>query len=258
MRVVLVHQGDVVIDIFLLGEHAAQAVRNDDGEFVSVGWIVAAAVRDERGCDLTAAVLVLQAFSVERRSPGRRAEQETARATIAGRPGEIADALKTEHRVEDVERNHRKFVIRIRGSGRNPRRDRAGLVDAFLQDLPELVFAIPHELLGVLRVVELADRRVDPELAEHAFHAEGTRFVGDDRHDARSDLAIARDRIEDANEGHRRGDVPIARALQLRFERVQLGNRQRSRLSAALRNVPECGQRVRAGSAFPAPSSAGL
>ena len=59
---------------------------------------------------MAVAVLVLQAFAVERGAPGGAAEQEAARAHVARRPGEIADALEAEHRIEDVERDHRHAV----------------------------------------------------------------------------------------------------------------------------------------------------
>jgi hypothetical protein len=56
---------------------------------------------------------------------------------------------------------------------------------------PRLVLAVVHQLLGVLRLVELTVRRVDAVLPEHAFHAERARLVGDDRHDPLADLFIA-------------------------------------------------------------------
>ena len=49
------------------------------------------------------AVLVLQAFAVERRAAGGAADEEAAGAHVARRPGEIADPLEPEHRVVDVE-----------------------------------------------------------------------------------------------------------------------------------------------------------
>ena len=53
------------------------------------------------------AVLVLQALAVERGPPGGAAEQEAAGPRVAGRPGQVADPLEAEHRVVDVERDHR-------------------------------------------------------------------------------------------------------------------------------------------------------
>ena len=43
------------------------------------------------------AILVLQAFTVERRTTGRAANQKTAATHFAGQPDEVADALQAEH-----------------------------------------------------------------------------------------------------------------------------------------------------------------
>src|ERR1700733_8911591 len=128
------------------------------------------------------AVLVLQALTVERRASGGAAHEEPARAQVARGPDEIADALEPEHRVEDEERDHLLAVRRVRRGGGHPRRNRAGFVDALLQNLTGLVFAVPHQLIGVLRTVELPERLVHADLAEHAFHAERARLVGNDRY----------------------------------------------------------------------------
>ncbi len=135
MRVVLVHQREVIEGIFLIGKHPLEAVLNDDGELVTVGRIEAAAVGNERRRDLTLPVFVLQTFAVERRAARGRAEQEAARPAIAGCPDQVADALEAEHRVEDIEWDHRQVVIRVRRAGGDPRRKRPSLVDAFLKNL---------------------------------------------------------------------------------------------------------------------------
>jgi hypothetical protein len=83
MLVVLVHHGDVVEDVLLLLVHAAHAVLHDDRDFVREGRVVADAVRNQAGEDQRVAVLVLQAFAVQRRAAGRAADQEAARALVA-------------------------------------------------------------------------------------------------------------------------------------------------------------------------------
>ena len=153
------------------------------------------------------AVLVLQALAVERGAPGSAAEQEAARAHVARRPGEIADALEAEHRIIDVEGDHRRVGSGIGRRRRDPRGHRAGLVDAFLQHLPLAVLAIIHQLIGVLRAVKLADLAEDADLPEHALHAEGAALVGHDRHDALADILVAQQRREDAHERHGGGDL---------------------------------------------------
>jgi hypothetical protein len=115
---------------------------------------------------------VLQALAVQRRATGCRPDQEAACATVSRGPGEVSNPLETEHRIEDVEGDHRDPVVGVRRCRGNPRRERARLVDALLEDLTVLVLAIEHEVLGVFRRVELPHLREDPELAEHALHAE--------------------------------------------------------------------------------------
>ena len=185
--------------------------------------------------------------------PDGAAHQEAARAQVAGRPDEIADALEPEHRVEDEERDHLLAVRRVRRRGGHPRRDRAGFVDAFLQNLARLVFAVPHQLIGVLRPVELAERRVHADLAEHAFHAEGARFIRNDRHQARADDLVANQRAERARVRHRRRELALAAVFEQRFERVELRHRQRRFDVAPARpgTVRRARLRVRAGTCIP-------
>lgn len=47
---------------------------------------------------------MLQSFSAESGAAGGRADQEAPRALIRGRPDKIADPLKSEHRIVDIER----------------------------------------------------------------------------------------------------------------------------------------------------------
>ncbi len=111
--------------------------------------------------------------------------RESAKAQIG-----IAHALEAEHRIVDEERNHLHAVVRVGRAGGRERRHRAGLGDAFFQNLAVLRFLVVQEHLGVVRLVELALAGVDAELAEQRFHAERARFVGDDRHDALADLGM--------------------------------------------------------------------
>jgi hypothetical protein len=109
-RVVLVQQRQVVEDVLLLLDHALQAVVHDHRDLVREGRVVAHAVGDGAGQDVAVAVLVLQALAVERGAPAGAAQQEAARLHVAGRPGQVADALEAEHRVVDVERHHDAVV----------------------------------------------------------------------------------------------------------------------------------------------------
>ena len=63
--------------------------------------------------DLAVAVLVLQPFAVQRCSTGRRRRSGTRGRACRPPPSEVADALETEHRIIDVERNHRHVVAAV-------------------------------------------------------------------------------------------------------------------------------------------------
>ena len=164
-------------------------------------------------------------------------DEEPAGLHVPRRPGKVADALEPEHRVEDVERDHVDPVVGIGGGGGDPRARRAGLGDALLEDLPVAGLAVEHELVGVLRHVELALVGVDPELAEQPLHAEGARLVRHDGHHEAADLPVADQRGEDAHERHRGGNFALAAALEQRIERGELRYFQGRGLAAALRQV---------------------
>ncbi len=104
LDVVLVHHRQVVEDVLLLLAHAPQAVPDDHGELVGVRRVVGTAVRHDRREQMRVPVLVLEPFAVQRRAPRGGADQEAPRAAVTRRPGEVADALEPEHRIEDVER----------------------------------------------------------------------------------------------------------------------------------------------------------
>ena len=167
---------------------------DDHREFVGVGRVVGDAIGDGRGENVAVAVLVLQALAVEGRAARRAADQEAARAHVARRPGEVADALEAEHRIVDVERDHRHVGRRVGRARGDERGHRARLVDALLEDLALRVFAVVHQLIGVLRPIELADLAENADLPEKPLHAEGAAFVGDDRHHARADVLVAQER----------------------------------------------------------------
>ena len=183
------------------------------------------------------AVLVLQALAVQRGAPRSPAQQEAARAHVTGGVAKVPHALEAEHRVEDVERDHLHGVRRVRRGGGHPVAHAAGLVDAFLQDLPVLVFLVEHQLVVVLRRVELALLVPDAKLPEHALHAEGARFVRHDRHDVLADVLVADQQLQDLDEGHRCRDFAVIGALEEALEGGTFRHDQWRGLLAALRQV---------------------
>ena len=120
LRVGLVHDGDVVELVDLGFDHAAHAVVDDDREFVGVGGVVGAAVRRQGRHRVTGAVLMLQPLPREGRAARRGAQQEPACPLVGRGPDQVADPLKAEHRIVDIERQHREVVDAVGGRRRRP------------------------------------------------------------------------------------------------------------------------------------------
>ena len=236
--VVLVHHRQVVINVFLLDIHAAQAVLHHHRQFVLEGRVIRDAVRDGSVVHVRVAVFVLQAFAVQRGAASGAAQQEAARAHVARGPAQIADTLDAEHRVVDVERNHRHAMRGIRRCGRDPVAHGASFVDAFLQHLTRLRFLVEHQLVVILRHVLLAFLVPDTNLAEQAFHAERARLIRHDGHDVLTDVLVFQQDVQNAHEGHRRGHfAAFTGGLEQRVKRRQRRNLQRVGLLATGRQV---------------------
>ncbi len=141
---------------------------HDDSNFVSVSRVVRDTVRDSQRLNVAVTIFVLQTFAVQGGTTGSTADQEATRLLVASRPAQIANTLEAEHRVIDVERDHRQIVGAVRGRRCQPGTTCAQLVDPFLQNLTFLVFFIVSNLLAVLRGVLLTVRAVNTNLTEQA------------------------------------------------------------------------------------------
>lgn len=76
MSVVFVHYSNIVVDIFLLLIHSAQAVMNNDGQFVAIGRIIGHTIRHGAGQYQTVAILVLQSFTSKCGAAGSTSENK--------------------------------------------------------------------------------------------------------------------------------------------------------------------------------------
>ena len=186
-----VHYRQVIEDALALGEHSLNAVLNDDRQLVGVGRIVGEHIRDRIGIQLRVAVLMLQAFAVEGGAARRAADQKAFGADVSGQPKLVAHALQAEHRVINIHRDHRHGVRGVGGAGGDKARHRTGLVDALFQNLTVLGLLIIHHVLTVNRLIQLPARRVNAEATDQAFHAEGARLVGHNRHDVLAQRFVA-------------------------------------------------------------------
>ena len=235
LGVVLVVEGDVVVDVLALDVHALDPVAHDRGELVGEGRVVAADDRHRRRQDVAVAVVVLQALAGQRGAPGRRAHEEAATTGIPECPHLVAGPLEAEHRVEDVERDHRVAVGGIRGPGRLEAGHRARLGDALLEDLAVGRLAVRQHEIGVDRLVALPEGGVDADLLEQRVHAERARLVGDDRDDARPELLVADQVAQDPREDHGRRDLGLAAGREL-LVHLGCGRGQRPGADDALRD----------------------
>jgi hypothetical protein len=184
------------------------------------------------------AVLVLQAFTVERRAARGAADEEAAGHLVRGGPDRVAGPLEAEHRVEDVDRDHRLVVRGVRRARRGERPDRTGLVDALVQDLALLGLLVGEHQVRIDRGVVLAVRVVDLLAREHRVHTEGTGLVRDDRHEARADLLVLDELAQQPDERHRRGDLLLAGALLDEVVDLVAGEHQRLAGGPARRQRP--------------------
>jgi len=178
---------------------------------------------------------MLQALACQRRASRRTTDQESTRLLVSTGPDKVPDTLEAKHRVVDVERHHRHVVVGISGASCGPGTKRAGLVDALLENLSLFILAVVHEFTGVNRLVQLTFRGVNPDLAEHALHAEGTCLIGNDRHDVFADLLVTDQRRKNAHESHRRRRFAFARPVDLRLECLKRRHRQRFRFPPPFR-----------------------
>ena len=235
----LVVDREVVEDVLLVfAVHPSQTVSHDVADLVAIRGVVGHDRRIGRCQQERVAVLVLQTLAVEGRATRRRAEDEAAHHLVHGLPEGITRALEAKHRVEDVDGDHR---LAVGGVGR-PRgdegSDRAGLIDALVQDLAVLGLLVVEHQLAIDGDVLLPCGVVDLRRREERIHAERARLVGDDRHEARADALIAHEVLEESHEGHGRGDRLLARATADHLVGVRRRHRQRCRAGAPLRDGP--------------------
>ncbi|MNI68785.1 hypothetical protein D3C73_1244980 [compost metagenome] len=120
LRVVFVHQRDVVELVDLPFEHLAHAVVEDHRKLPGERRIVGPAIGHHRRHQMAVAVLMLQAFAPQGGASRRGPEQETPGALVGRRPDQVTDALEAEHRVVDVERQHRQVVHAVGGGRGDP------------------------------------------------------------------------------------------------------------------------------------------
>ena len=236
LRVGLVVDGDVEVHVLrVLTEHPAQTALDDVGDLEGECRIVGHHRRVGRRQQQGVAVGVLESLAGQCGAPGGRTQHEAAGHLVGRGPEAVAGALESEHRIEDVDRDHWFVVRRIRRPDGGERCGRARLVDALVQDLALLALGVGEHQLGVHRCVELAVAVIDLQARKPRVHPEGAGLVGDDRHDARSDVAVAQQLFEYPDRRHSGSHVLVSRPGLERLIDLAGRKRQRLGLGAALR-----------------------
>src|SRR5690348_8447858 len=237
----LIGHREVVKDALLLFVHAANAITDNDGNFVGKGGIEGVKIGHRVGQELAIAVLMLQAFAGQRGATRSAADQEAARARVAGGPDEVTDALESEHGIKNEEWNRGDAVRGVGGSGGDEGGDGAGLGDSFLENLAVGGFFVVKQRLAVHGIVELADVRIDSHLAKERFHAEGAGLVGNNGHDELAEFLVAQELCKHADESHGGGDFAAVCALEEFLEEIFGRLVYGDRIDLALGNIPAQG-----------------
>src|ERR1700733_5288138 len=173
---------------------------------------------------MAVSVLVLQPFAGECGAASGASDQEAASAHIGSGPDQIANALESEHRVINKERNSVDSVIGIRRPRRDERTHRSGFGNAFFENLSVFGFFVVEQRVHIDWLIKLADARVDSDLAKQSFHAKSASFVRNNWHDELADLRIAQQLSQQADEDHSGCDVTAFSAF-VKFLEVRFRNR---------------------------------
>ncbi|EME17209.1 arginase/agmatinase/formimionoglutamate hydrolase, arginase family protein [Rhodococcus triatomae BKS 15-14] len=221
--------------------HAADPVPDDVRDLVGERGVVGDGGGVGRREQQRVPVGVLQALTGERGAAGGGAEDEAAGHLVGRRPQSVAGALEPEHRIEDVQRDHRLAVGGVGGADRGERRRRTGLVDTLVQDLADAGLLVRQHQFGVDGGVQLTVAVVDLQRREPRVHTERAGLVGNDRHDSLADLLVPQQFLDDADQRHRGRDLLLARSLADGVERGDVRHRQWRCVGVPRRQEPaEC------------------
>ena len=159
----LVVHGQVVHDVVIFIEvavHLLKTTLDDVPDLVAVCGVVVLHSGVGACQDGGVTIHVLQALARERGTTSGCTNNETAAQLIRGSPESIASALEAEHRVEDVNRDHRLTVCIEGGTGRDKCCGCASLVNTHVQNLTQRRLRVGEHKLVVNRNVVLSVRVV--------------------------------------------------------------------------------------------------
>ena len=214
----LVVDRDIEDDILALrmvrrrGIHPLQAGLHDVRHFVGKGWVIVDDPRVGGSQQWRVAIGVLQSLTGQGRATSGGPDQEAPRHLVGHRPDEVPDALKTKHRVEDEERDHRLTVRGVRRSGCRGRAKSAGFGDALMQHLAIHRLTPLEQQAPIDRLVLLTAWVVDLGAREHRVHPESAIFIRRNRHDPLADLLILHPVAQLPHQSHGAGHLRLSGA----------------------------------------------
>src|SRR5712691_4739624 len=233
----LVGDGQVIEDGLLVYVHALDAVLDDDGDLICECRVISQKVGHSQHQHMTVAILVLQAFASKSGPPRGATEQEAATTHVCRGPDQVTDPLETKHGIINKEWDRIYAVIGVGRTRCDERAHRTSFGNAFFENLAVLGFLVIEQGVHIDGLVELADTRVNADLPEKRFHAEGAGFVGDDGDDQFTDFRIAQELRKQADEDHGGGRFATVGAL-IELLKMGFGNGfQRSGANLALGQI---------------------
>ena len=132
----LVINSQVVVDVLRIwAKHSAQAVFENVPNLVAESRVISDHPRIGACEEQRVTIFMLQALTIKGGAARCSAKNKAPRHLIHCGPERVAGALETEHRIKNVERNHRLVLCRVGAPDGGKGRNRPGLVYPFMQDL---------------------------------------------------------------------------------------------------------------------------
>ena len=164
---------------------------------------------------------MLQALAHESGATGCCTHEEATCACIGCLPNEIANALKPKHGIEGEEGNHGNTTCGVASTCSNEARHCTSFSDAFFENLALSRFCVGQQQVVVNWFVLLAVCCVNLLFAEQRVHAKCAGFVGNDGHNALTEVVITREIAQHASKRHRGAHCLFARARSELLEHLR-------------------------------------
>ena len=179
---------------------------------------------------------MLQAFTGEGRTPSGCTDNKALRQLIASSPELITRALEPEHRIEDVEGNHRQVVSGVGGADHLECCRTTGLGNTGVQNLTLLGLAVGQHHVCVNRSVGLTRRVEDLRRGEDGIQTEGACLIRNDWNEVLADVLVLDEVLDQAHQSHSGGNFELAGSLRKGLERLRGKLRKLRLVIAALGN----------------------